>query len=273
MIKMIDHLKAIVADSKKYLQIFQIPIYIVNSMKIINQKGHFMEYYFCVLNAHLKSLSMRDPRKNFCTKFGEICDYLEKGNRSFLQVNRYSFQLELILDKLTNRRRQRYRIKVPLKKNELRSNLSEFFYKILNQPSEGTSFTLRLKINELKNLQKNQYANAMALKSRDFLRDSTGFSKTTKNIIDLKNDFKKMIITERQENEEDTTDFEYLESVYLSNRKISFYSSNIFTRYVYKLIYKHHFIKKSMGYVPGLIFVCLILEMVRKKERKITFLN
>lgn len=63
------------------------------------QKAHFFEYFFCQLNAMLKSLSMYNTKGMFLCKFYRICEYLDLANTEFMEENGFHFSLKLILEK------------------------------------------------------------------------------------------------------------------------------------------------------------------------------
>lgn len=259
---MIDHLKDIVADSERYIEIFEIPLYLVNSNKVINQQSHFMEYFFCVLNAHLKSLSSIDPKHSFINEFMSICDYLEKANNNFLKVNGYSFKLTLTAKKKNNKRKKR-EIEIPLYESNLRKKLANFFYMLLNRASENTTFRLKLKIQKTKNVENEE--EKLNFQNEDEINNLSNIEEVTKQIIKLKNTFKKKIMNKAKKGDFDTIDFEYLESVFIEHKKQNIIIDNFLVRFFGSYIYKQHMVRSRMGYLAAFIFILLILEMVIKK--------
>jgi hypothetical protein len=130
--KTVDHLKAIIADHESYLEYFGVPVYIVNSIKVTDFQTHFLEYYFCMLNTMLKSLSNYDIKHSFAGCFKRICDYLQKANTTFLNVNGFIFRLELLVEKTTHKRKKKDIIPVCLEESEERKKLINFFYRLCN---------------------------------------------------------------------------------------------------------------------------------------------
>ena len=257
---MVDHLKDIVADHEKYIGLFEIPVHVVNSIRIVNQQSHFMEYFFCILNAHLKSLSSMDPKHSFVVKFNEICDYLEKANQNFLRSNGYAFRLELTVKKNSNRRKKKDHINIPLIESELRKKLAVFFYRLANNMSESTMYTIRLWIDKSKTLGRTGPEEMRS--ESDEIFENLKFDSMTNEIIKIKDDFKKKLLNKKKKGENLTIDFDYFESVYLDNKKMTVVIDNILVRYLSCYIYKQHMIKKRMGYLPGVIFILLICQMV-----------
>ena len=145
---MIDHLKTIVSDSEEYIDHFDIPNFLVNYIRVTNQKCHFLDFYFSILNTYLKSLSSLETKKSFTKKFFEICDYLEKANRLFLSINGYIFKIDLAFQKKATLKSFREPLNIPLQRCELRKKMAAFFFKLLNHGKEGTIFSLRLCIDK-----------------------------------------------------------------------------------------------------------------------------
>lgn len=303
---MVDHLKDIVNDSERYHTIFSIPSYIVNSNKMINQESHFMEYYFCVLNTHLKSLNALENKGNFISKFKEICNYLQKANDFFMAQNGYFFRLELILENISKTRIKKQHIEIRLSNVKAIKEGASFFYDVVNYPGDSTMCKLMLWIDESKFLVLNKKLRTMgnnnsvisdkrrrsfsikrialvmeksrarklsddfrrSLEDDDLLGKNTpsvlNLTMANNDVVKLKNEYRKKIISQQKEEDELNFDFSHLRIVYVDYKKFNPLSDNFIVRFLSFYIYKQYMVVKKMNYNYSIIFVFLVFQMVRK---------
>ena len=143
LIKIIDHLKDVIDNHPKYYELFKFPEYLLKYSKSASQTGHFIEYYFCWLNVHLKTLSQDEPLAHFLKKWEFICkNLLRAANEHIMKPNGYQFKLKLELEAKIKRGKKYPVIHVPLddtseSERQLRS-LGSFFYS-LKLSSKGQS--------------------------------------------------------------------------------------------------------------------------------------
>ena len=82
-------------------------------------------------------------------------------------------------------------------------------------------------------------------------------------VVKFKNEYMNKIMKHERNMDSKFIDFEALDAIYVSNKKLSFVRDFFLVRLASKFIYKQHNVKSRMGYLPGLIFFLLMIEMVR----------
>lgn len=81
-------------------------------------------------------------------------------------------------------------------------------------------------------------------------------------VVSFKDDYMKKIMKHERNQDEKPIDFESLDAIYISNKKLSFLVDNFIVRFASSYIYKQHNVQSRMGYLPGMIFLLLMIEMV-----------
>lgn len=165
--------------------------------------------------------------------------------------------------KKKNNKRKKREIEIPLYECFLRKKLAEFFYMLINRPMENTAFRLKLKIGKTKTIE-NEDEN-LNLGERNEINNLTNIEEVTREIIKLKNSYKKKILNKAKKGDFDNIDFEYLDSAFIDNKETNFLIDNFLSRTIGSYIYKQHIVSKRMGYLPAFIFILLIIEMVTSK--------
>ena len=85
-------------------------------------------------------------------------------------------------------------------------------------------------------------------------------------VVKFKNEYMKKIMKHERNQDSKFIDFEALDAIYISNKKLGILRDNFIVRLLSSYIYKQHNVKSRMGYLPGLIFFLLMIEMVSSKE-------
>ena len=284
----------------------------VNSIKIVNQESHFMEYFYCVLNSSLKSLSPLDTKGNFVYKLKGICEFLHKANTIFLGVNGYAFSLHVAIERESQKRKIKDEIEIPLDDCKLRTDVCSFFFKFLNQRREDVTYTFKLQITKSKLTEiinsHNVKTAVMSRLSKSFVRKMTHRKKrktsesmsdldvgsfsaekrsyvpkdrtntdmtlsvfmegadevhsATRKILNMKNLFRNKISKKTKEIERNSIDFEYMTTPYIGKKSMNYLIDNPVVRLLSFYVYRQHRITKRMNWLPGLIFILMIIQMV-----------
>jgi hypothetical protein len=81
-------------------------------------KASFLDYYIVVLISILKSLSCHNTKSAFLARFYDLCDYLHKGNKEFMNNNGFHFGLEIDIRRrpMNSQTAKEKIIQVPLQK-------------------------------------------------------------------------------------------------------------------------------------------------------------
>jgi hypothetical protein len=132
LIKIIDHLKDVIDNNSKFYEIFKFPDYLLKFSKSSSHTGHFIEYFFCWLNINLKTLSKREPGKQFLKKWEFICmKIIEQANQEILRPHGY--QIKLRLEAVKTYRRTKYKvINIPFDNLLLLRELGSYFHNLIH---------------------------------------------------------------------------------------------------------------------------------------------
>lgn len=231
-----------------------------------------MEFYFCILISLLKSISTFDLKSLFIGKFIKFCEFLEDANREFLNRNGYAFKLVLKLEKRGNKLIKRNIIHIPLQDSKKGSQkklkeISSFLYDLYHTASDQTIFSLYLTV-EMSRLMAvaeerliKEVGTELTPKSRQ-----TRFFSEDKNapnkILSLKEQYKGKLLLKDSSVRTKEINIQYLQGTYLDIKKDNIFFNNFFVRSGVNLVYRQHMCQKRLGFLPGLIFVSLIIEIV-----------
>lgn len=387
-LKILDYLKSRIKTQDDYLKLFGIPTYLINENVMKKQKAHFFEYFFCMLNSMLKSLSRYNTKSMFLCKFFRICEYLDLANKEFMEENGFHFSLKLILEKYIAEIefKKKLIINIPLQKkikinpkmsfvvskssksllqgeddfetlspsdidksikfslvssskknakvtvSDERKQLAGLFYSLLNNSKKGTTFSLRLSLEQIQvshavkkepmPLLKPQRASSLlpSLRSSFFKehspaprnRRSKSFSRKvqfskkfifnknsrknsdsveenhdesevenesdasrrsffklygSKNrIIQLKDKFKEKITNQETHHDHERPQIEQLKIEFVDNKKriSTIVGQNYAVKFLSEYIYQHFVVEKSFNYLPGIITLLLIIQIVSR---------
>lgn len=94
-IKVIDYLKDFVNDDEGLYAQFDIPCYLRNAVIDSRLGSHFLEFYFCLLVAKMKSCTTNCPKRIFLKNFKEFGNFICKGNQVLFMKEGFELQVNL----------------------------------------------------------------------------------------------------------------------------------------------------------------------------------
>lgn len=268
--KLVDVLKERVIDSDSYFKEFDIPAFIVNSVRLIKENCHFMEYYFCNLNSYLKAISSFSPRENFQKSLFELCSYLRKINQHVLLQHGFEIRLIIVIEKFMGKKKKKDTINVDLLNSELRKLASDFLYDLINYTrlnrDERYSLKFMISRNLLaayainKNIRDLTYETSVSELSAPSLNpDKDGPIIQLRDITDR---YKDSMIMEVDTSNKLHADFDRISHQYLNMKNNRILMNFYLFRLLLDHIYKHPLVKERKGYLPALIFILFLFDVV-----------
>ena len=150
MMKLIDRLKQEIQTSKHIIKEFKIPKFLVKYVQILGTKCHFIEYYFCVLNALLSTISKHQSITQFTKRVLRAYDFIDLLNKRV--INRIGFDLKLAIKITTLMGDIKLIDTIYFDTNNLetRKRAILFFYNLLHswKNQQNQEFNLKFEVNK-----------------------------------------------------------------------------------------------------------------------------